>query len=342
MRFKNNGAVKLVSVKFNLKRLLIFLTLACALFNGCKGEQARVHRVHILSGLDNFVDIADGFKRAMTALGYVEGRDIVYIVHRTGDDLEKWRNENRIASERSDLIFAFPTISALEAKRAAQGTKTPVVFALAGIEGNNLVDSLHRPGGNISGVRFPGPEATGKRLEILREFMPGARRVLITYDPDYPTIPEALEELKSTASLLDVTLIKEPVKNIRELDALLRKRDASNNIDFDAILIMPEALTQSPDCWALITQFAAEHRLPIAGALCQTANEGALFAYAPDLSEIGMLAASIADKIFKGVPAGEIMVITPKSRLWLNYRVAEKLGLKVSTGLLCRADRIIR
>ena len=314
-------------IKLSLKRLLVTVLLFFGLFSGCKEKEDKVYRIAILSGFDRFREIADGFKAAMTDLGYVEGKNVYYHVGSADND--------------PDLIFAFPTGPALSAKMATQGTDIPIVFALAGIEGNNLVKSLHRPGGNISGVRFPGPESTGKRLEILYEFMPNVKRVLITYDPGYPTIPKALEELHSVASVSGITLVREPVNNLSELDSALRSRAGVARVDLDAILIMPEVLTQTPEAWSLITRFADKHKLPIAGALCRKDNDDALFTYAPDLYETGKLAAPIADKIFKGVPAGKIMVVTPKCHLWINCRVAEELGLTVSKGLLSRAYKII-
>lgn len=76
-----------------------------------------------------------------------------------------------------DLIFAFPTPSAIAAKAATQGTKIPVVFAMATLEGTDIVKSVREPGGNITGVRYPGPETLTKRLEILAEMAPRAKRV---------------------------------------------------------------------------------------------------------------------------------------------------------------------
>ena len=105
---------------------------------------------------------------------------------------------------------------------------------------------------------------------------------------------------------------------------------------------MPEVLTQSPAGWAAISQFAAEHKVPIGGAMPFTADHGALFSYVGDNVEMGKLAASLADKIFKGTAAGTIPVVTPEDRLRLNYKVAQELGLTMPDGLLSMAMEIIR
>jgi putative ABC transport system substrate-binding protein len=91
----------------------------------------------------------------------------------------------------------------------------------------------------------------------------------------------------------------------------------------------------------LIITFANEHKIPVAGGMPYTAKHGALFCVVPDNIEMGNLAASLVDKIFKGTPAGSIMVVTPPSRLMLNYKVIQELGLTVPEGLLGRADEII-
>jgi putative ABC transport system substrate-binding protein len=217
-----------------------------------------------------------------------------------------------------------------------------VVFAMAGIEGNNLVESVLKPGGNITGVRFPGPEITAKRLEILRELAPQVKRVYLIYDPNYPNARPSLDSLHKTAPSLGMTLVEDSVSNIKELQAALQARAALDDIGIDAIFIMPEILTQSPEGWTIIITFANEHKLPVGGGMVYTAEHGAVFCIVPDCVEMGTLAATLADKIFKGTPAGTIMVVTPQSQLWLNYKAIQELGLTVPEDLLSKAEKIIR
>lgn len=337
-----------LSKQIKSKHHMLFLTLlvvVCAFLSGCgkKTQEQKVYRVGIMSGAEAFVTIADGFKVGMTELGYVEGKNIVYDLHKLNNDhAGEQRVAKKFVEDKVDLIFAFPTEPSLAAKAATQGTDIPVVFALAGIEGTNLVESVPKPGGNITGVRFPGPENTVKRLDILHELVPEAKRILLTYDPNYPNAPSALGQLRPAASSLGLTLVEDPVNNVEELQATLQKRAALNDIGIDVILIMPEILTQTPDCFGTILKFANEHKVPIAGGMEFTADLGAMFSFAPDNVEMGMMAATLADKILKGIPAGTIMVVTPDNHLKLNYKVIQELGLKVSEGLLSRAKEIIR
>ena len=334
---------KRFGLKRNILLLLTLLAAACFLLGSCGKKPQKVYRVGIVSGAEAFVDIADGFKAEMTELGYVEGKNVVYDFHKLNADQEGVKQAvSKLVDDKVDLIFAFPTDPALEAKAGTKGTEIPVVFALAGIEGNDLVESIMKPGGNITGVRFPGPEITAKRLEVLHELAPDVKRVYLIYDPNYPNKSVALDSLYKTAPQLAMTLVEDTVGNAQEVRDTLQKRTRMDDIGVDAIFIMPEILTQSPECFEMIIRFADEHNIPVAGGMPYTVKNGALFNMAPDNVQMGISAAFLADRIFKGTPAGELMVVTPSPSMWLNYNVAQKMGLKVPEGLLSSADTIIR
>jgi len=332
--------------KIRFKRQVLYLTLLAVVsvfLSSCSEKKPKIYRVGIVSGVEAFANIVDGFKAKMTELGYIEGKNIVYDfqglnAERVGEE----RVVKKFVADKVNLILAFPTELALAAKAATQGTNIPVVFAISTIEGTNLVGKVHLPGGNVTGVRFPGPESTVKRLEILHELVPEAKRVYLIYDPNYPAIPIALEGLRPASLSLGITLVEDAVNNLEELKSALEKRAASGDIGIDAILIMPDILTHSADSFATILEFANKHKVPIGGCMGFTADLGALFSFFPDNVEAGKLAAGLVDNIFKGTPAGTIMVVTPESHLRLNYKVIQELGLNVSEGLLNSADEIIR
>ena len=320
------------------------LVVAFALFlSGCSEKKPRVYRVGILSGVDALANVADGFIAEMTKLGYIEGKNIVYDMQKVNaEPAEERRIADKFVADRADLIFVFPTEPAVAAKAATQGTSIPVVFANAGIEGVNLVESVRQPGGHITGVRFPGPDQTVKRFEFLLELAPHIKRLYITYDVNYPLTRGVFEALRPVAASLDVTLVEVPVTSVEGIQADLQARAELDDIGMDAILIMPELLSQSPTTWPLISKFAAEHKVPIGGALGFTADHGAVFSYAPDTLELGRLAAPLADKILRGTPAGTIPLVTPENYLRLNYKRAQELGLTVPQSLLSLAREIIR
>jgi len=312
------------------------------LLSGCGTQKPKVYRVGVLA-LEPFAVIVDGFKAKMTELGYMESKNIVYDVQKvSADKAEMQKVLDKFVADKVDLIFAFPTDSAVAAKAAIQGTSIPVVFAFANLEGVDLIKSVREPGGNITGVRYPGPDLAIKRFEILMQLAPQAKRLWITYDANYPATKSALEALRPATSAAGVTLVEAPVTSVADIQADLQARAASGDIGMDAILIMPEVLSQSPDGWAAISKFAAEHKVPIAGSAGFEADQGALFSYIPDNVETGRLAAPLADKILKGTQAGTIPVVTPESRLRINYKLVQQLGLTAPEGLLGQASEVIR
>lgn len=323
--------------------LLAFFFMGCLFISCSEGKESQIYRVGILSGGKAFDDIADGFMDKMTELGYIEGKNITYDYRKAEYDLNEYRNIlNKFAHDRVNLIFAFPTEPAVLAKEIAQKDNIPVVFAMAGVERNNLVDSVSSPGGNITGVRYPGPELTVKRLDILIELVPTSKKVYLLYDKKYPTTMMALEYLRPAATSLGITLVEDAVNDMEGLKAKLEQRSLSGDIGVDAILIMPDIINNSPEGFGSILDFAKKHKIPIAGGMDFTADRGALFSFVPDNIEQGELAATLAKKVLDGTPAGTIMLITPPARLRINYKVIKELDLMVSEGLLSRADEIIR
>ncbi len=323
--------------------VLILVFAGYVLLSSGSRQSQKVYRVGIVSGTETFADIADGFKMKMAELGYIEGKNIVY-------DLESLENDhaavvqavNKFVTNKVGLILAFPTSTALAAKSAVEGTDIPVIFAMAGVEGNNLIESISHPGGNITGVRYPGPECTVKCLEILHELAPYAKRVYLIYDPRYPNASASLGGLRPSASSLGIKLVEDTVNNIEELRSALKQRSALDDIGIDAIQIMPDIVNNSPDGFEEILKFANKHKVPISGGAEFAADLGSMFSFVPDFFEVGEMAATLADRIFKGTPAGSIMVLTPPPRLRLNYKVISRLGLKLPKGLISRSDEIIR
>ena len=326
-----------------LWKISALLAALILLLPGCTDKKLKVYKVGMICGLDRMAPIADGFKAKMAELGYTEGKNITYYLKIVAaDSAEQRLIADKFVADGVDLIVAFPTEPAVAAKAAVKGTKIPLLFANAGIEGTDLVADILNPGGNLTGVRFPGPDITIKRFEFLMDIAPRVKRIYIPYEPDYPNNLPALTAIRPVASSKGITLVEKPITDITDLQADLEKRRTSGSIGMDAIMIMPEILMQSPDYWAIIRKFAEEFNLPIAGAAAAFASQGALFSYAPTPLEIGALAATQADKIFNGIPASTIPVFTPECHLRINYRVAQRLGFKVPEGVLRMAHEVIR
>lgn len=304
--------------------LLIGIAVVTVLLSGCVAQAApRVYRVGILSGLDFVADITDGFKVKMAERGYVEGQNITYDVQKTNFDKATYKKILRkFVDDKVDLILVFPTEASMEAKLATQGTDIPVVFTHTLIDGTDLVKNEHEPGGNITGVRFPGPDIALKRFAIMRELAPQAKRVWVPYQKNYPTVNPQLEILRPAAAAAGVTLLEAPANNAAELEADLQARVKGDDPGLDAILMLAEPLAVTPDSFAVMGKFAHEHKLPIGGSLVSAGGYESIFGVNVNSLETGKQAACLADKILKGTPAGTIPVVSADSYLQINYDAA--------------------
>ncbi len=323
--------------------ILAWLVVFALLLGGCGAEKPKVYRVGVLAGLNYIADITDGFKARMTELGYVEGQNIVYDVQQTDFDMAKYKSIlQKFVADKVDLILVFPTEASIEAKMATQGTGIPVIFAFALIEGMDLVDSIPEPGGNITGVRYPGPDIALKRFEIMRELAPEAKRMWVPYQQGYPIVIPQLEALRPVAEAAGVTLIEAPAANAAEVETELQALVESGDPGLDAILFLAEPLAVTPDAFEVMARFAYEHQVPIGGALMSAGDYSSVFGVNVNTEGTGRLAAPLADKIFKGISAGTIPVVSDESFLQINYAAAQELGLTVPDGLLRQANEVIR
>ena len=323
--------------------LLILLLSFLLVSGGCSQKRPKVYHVGILCGVPFFADTALGFKSKMQELGYQEGENIVYEMHTTTLDFAaEQRILKKFVADKVDLIVTFPTEVSLAAKAAAEGTGIPLVFANANIEGVDLVDSIRQPGGNLTGVRYPGPDIALKRFEVLLELVPRARKIWITYLKGYPIVASQLDLLRPAAASLGITLVEVPATGVTDIRADLESRSASGDIGIDAILTIAEPLAGKPEAYAAIGEFAGRHKIPLGGSPVAGIGYDSIFGVATDNISVGKQAASIAAQILSGIPAGSIPVVSAESYLTINYTAAQQLGLNVQEGLLSQANKIIR
>jgi putative ABC transport system substrate-binding protein len=279
----------------------------------------------------------------MSELGYVEGTNISYDVQTATIDIAAYqRILQGFVQSNVDLILAFPTEAALEAKTATKGTKIPVIFDYTLIEGLDLIDNVRTPGGNITGVRHTGPELALKRFEMIREIAPGATQILIPYLAGYPNVSAQLKALHTVAAGAGVTLVEMPVASVAELEAALKVRAAGAEPAVDAVVMLSEPLAVTPETYVALGASALTRALPIGGSLLSKKGNEALFNLNVDPLSAGRLAAPLADKILRGTPAGTIPVVSPEGFLQVNNGAALHLGLTVPEGWLSQANEIIK
>ena len=324
--------------------VILWTMVVTMVLGGCAG-QAKVYHVGILSGLDAFSPAVDGFKSKMTSLGYIEGKNITYDVQSSNVDTAAYKKfAQKFIAEKVDMIVAFPTEAAMEVKADTQGTNIPVVFLLAftDVSGVNLIDSIREPGGNITGMRFPSADIANKRLQILTEIIPNAKRIFVPYLKDYPNVPGQLDVIRPQAKANGIQLIEFAAASPQDLQTELDRRAALSDIGFDAILQIAEPLGITPAFYSILGNFSYAHKIPIGGALMDQNGHSSIFGLLPQANVAGEQSALIADKIFKGTPAGTIPVGTSDSYFQINFKAAQSFGLTVPDGLLRQADEVIR
>jgi putative tryptophan/tyrosine transport system substrate-binding protein len=332
---------KSVYFKTGAATVLFLLSAALLLSLGCTSKP-KVFRVGVLSGLDCFYAITDGFKEKMTDLGYIEGKKILYDIQKSNFDMAAYeRILKKFMADKVDLILVFATEAAQLAKAITGGTGIPVVFANVLTEGTGLVDSVQEPGGNMTGVRWQSQDVA-KNFELMHELAPRVKRIWVMYQRGCPIVPCQINALRAVSKVTGVSLMEVAAGDVKELERELLKGSGLIKKGEDAIITIAEPLVVSPEGMAVTLTFAAEHNLPMGGILITGGPYETTYGMAPQSFPQGKQAAVIADKILKGTPPGKIPVVSAEYYFQFNYRAAHKLGLQVSEGFLSRADTVIR
>lgn len=281
------------------------------------------------------------FKRRLTELGYVEGRDFV-IESRFADTY--W---DRLPGQAQDLvrrgvdvIVTIGTPTVMVAKQAT--TTIPIVMAGAGEPLElGLVSSLAHPGGNVTGVAHnPGPEFAGKSLELLKDAAPRLSRVAILWDSGALHEVPSLEGQREAARTLGLSLLIHDVVEAHSGTAFATVLSQVTSESPEAVFIYPNfiAAKHAP----AILAFLSAHRLPSMFQDAWFVEQGALFAYYANWSDLRRRAAEYVDKILKGAKPGDLSVQQPQRfELVVNLKTAKALGLTIPQSILLRADRII-
>jgi putative ABC transport system substrate-binding protein len=202
--------------------------------------------------------------------------------------------------------------------------------------GSGFVNSLSRPGGNVTGLSLQGPDLAGKRLELLRELAPGRRRLAILVNVGYPAAREELAQVQTAARALGLESV---VLEIRRADDIAPAFDGVNE-RAEALYVVGEALVNVNG--VQITRLALDARLPTVSTYREFAVSGGLIAYGPSLPTFFQRAADDVDKILRGARPADIPVEQPtKFDLIVNLKTAKALGLVVPQTLLATADEVI-
>lgn len=281
-----------------------------------------------------------GFYKGLQELGYTEGQNIA-IERRHGD----WKSDRfvKLAAElvqmKVDVIVVMSTSPARAAKEATS-TIPIVVASMADPVGDELVSSLARPGGNITGTTFLGPELTAKRMGLLKQAIPTISRVAALWHPGAygkRTMEGLIKETEGAALALGWQLQLVAADSAGDLGAAFSAISAAGA---DALVVLNSPMLYNEH--KHIVDLAAKSHLPAIYAAREFADAGGLMAYGANLPEVFRRAATYVDKILKGAKPADLPVEQPtKLEFVINLTTAKALGLTVPASFLSLADELI-
>jgi ABC-type uncharacterized transport system substrate-binding protein len=271
-------------------------------------------------------------------LGWVEGRDFVFEVRYASGDPERLPVLAReLVTMPVDVLVTGGTAAT---RVATTVTRTiPIVFIGVGDPvATGLVSSLARPGGNVTGIATQHPDSERKRLEILRELVPGAREIGFLYNPNNAASLLALKEAEAAAALLRLPFHPYPAAEIAAFEPILQMLRAPRA---SALLVGIEPFFFSSR--RQIVEVIGRHSVPAIYGAREFVADGGLVSYGPSLDDASRQAAIYVDKILKGAKPADLPVEQPtKFELVINAKTAKALGLTIPPSVLARADEVIQ
>jgi ABC-type uncharacterized transport system substrate-binding protein len=321
----------------------ILATFFLTTLSNAEAQPAKIYRIGYLSNTDPATDYAraEGIRLALRERGYIEGQNIA-IEYRYAEGRRE--REPGLAAElvrlKVDIIVVATGDQWIRA--ANNATKTiPIVMAGQGSDPvrAGLVESLARPGGNVTGLTLLARELGGKRLELLKEAVPKLSRVAVLYDPASPGLHEVKELLPADARALKLTIEPWEIRAVDDFDKVFA---ALNKQRPDGLYPLLPGGVMRPN-QKRIVGFALKSRLPSVGSGSGYVEAGGLMSYGVDVAASYRRVAYYVDKILKGAKPADLPVEQPtKFELVISLKTAKQIGLTIPPNVLARADKVIK
>jgi putative tryptophan/tyrosine transport system substrate-binding protein len=308
-------------------------------------QAAKLPRIGFLSlgrgdKSDASVKTLDAFVPALRELGYSEGQNIAFEREFADGDTNRLSGlAQELVEHQVDAIVALATPAARAAKRATS-TIPIVAIGMADPVEDELASSLARPGGNVTGTTFLGPELVSKRLQLLKEIVPDLSSVVVLWHPrayGERTMAAMLKEIENAARSLGTRLQLVPAASPADLgDAFT----AMTTERLDGLIVFPSPMLYGQ--YPRIVTFATNNRLPAIYAAREGVDLGGLVSYGANLPDLSRATAVYLDKILKGAKPAELPIQQPtKFELVINLKTARALGLTIGRDFLLIADEVI-
>jgi putative ABC transport system substrate-binding protein len=311
-----------------------------------RAQQAQeMRRIGILSPghselSDPTFQMVNAFLRGLRELGYTEGQNLTVDRQYADGNPSRLRElAAELVRRKPEIIVAFSTTAARPAKQATDAISI-VGMGMADPVADDLVASLARPSGNVTGTTFVGPELVAKRLQLLREVVPELSRVAALWHPtaySERTMAAILNEIEVAARTLGLQLQLVPAVGADDFVSAFATMAREHT---QAVILMPSPMLFAE--YKRIASIATDSRLPAMGAAREFADFGGLMSYGANLPDLARQTAPYVDKILKGAKPAELPVQQPtKFELVLNLTAARQLGLTISREFLLVADEVI-
>ncbi|MEO5881555.1 MAG: ABC transporter substrate-binding protein [Caldimonas sp.] len=299
---------------------------------------AKLPRVGILFlSLPSRAEMVEGFEKGMRELDYVDGKNVTYELRDAGGRPEQLAvRAAELVRSKVDVILTGGPGPFLAARKA---TDSVPIVTVSGSDpvAEGWARSLARPGANVTGLTVTFPELSGKRLELLKELMPGVVRVGVLFNPDELPRQVAMDPMQAPARRLGLQLQALEVRGPADFERVLR---AARQDRIQAILTQDTPLTLVNR--SRIAELAVNEGMPWIGEFTFAGVDGLVLAYGADINDLQRRAASHVDRILKGARPGDLPIERPaKFDLTVNLKTARILGITVPRSILLRADRII-
>jgi len=317
--------------------VILAVTVICEHLAAEAQEAGKVPRIGVLHAIPPSATF-EGFRKGLQELGYVEGRD-VHLEYRwpKGGPEGLPALANQLVQSRFDMILAVSSGAARAAKRAT--STVPIIFCAVGEDPvqNGMVSSFARPGGNATGTVTLAVELEAKRLELLKEAVPGLARAAVLWHPPSLSHRIAMPDVEAAARRLSIRVIPVEWKGPTDIEKAfqLASRERAGGV---LAMTNPQIGSGREQ----IARLALKHRLPTAGMEPGFAEAGNLLQYGPDRAESCRRAAHYVDRILKGAKPADLPVEqATKFELVINLKTAKAMGLTIPQSVLGRADQVI-
>jgi len=282
--------------------------------------------------------VADGLRAGLKELGLEDGKQVILDVQDLKGDAKGTESlAQKFEQDKVKLVF---TNTAPVTTAAMKATKNvPIVFAVGTDPvAQGFIQSFGKPGGRLTGVQYLARDLTGKRLELLKEFLPGLRQIVTFYDPNNPVSNQGATLGREAAQQLKIKLVEQHVKSGTELSTAL------SNIkprQFDAYLYTGDPMVASQA--QQIIDSARAKRLPTMFHDQVLVTNGGLASYGQSYFEIGRRSAKYVQKVLAGTPPGDLRVETVEDvELAFNLKTAKAIGVTLPPNVLTRAAKVVR